>query len=479
MKQKDATMPRHYTMSIAGRSVDSADRQEIHDPATGELIGTAALADRQVLDDAVAAARAAFPAWAATPDAERKQACGRMAEILQSHAGELAELITRETGKTQSGMGAQFEIGGAIAWTQATGSFDLPTVPIRQDDANDIEMRFEPIGVCASITPWNWPLLIAVWHVMPAIRMGNTVVIKPSPNSPLNTLRMVELLQECLPAGVLNVVNGGNELGAAISEHPGIDKIVFTGSIRTGKSIMRSAAGNLKRLTLELGGNDAGIILPGTDVSELVEPLFWGAFLNSGQTCAALKRLYVHEDDYDAVCAVLTDYAAKIPMGNGMEEQNLLGPLQNAAQLGIVEDLVADAKAAGCRVLCGGERMDSPGYFFPITLLADAKDGMRVVDEEQFGPVLPIVKYTTVDEAVAAANGLEFGLAASVWGSDPELIDATIDRLEAGTVYLNKHADIAPDSPFGGIKQSGVGVEFGIEGLKAYANIKLVNRAKR
>lgn len=470
-------MSKTFPMTIDGQSVVTANTQEIFDPATRELVGLAPVGSVSDLDSAVAAARRAFPGWGATDDTDRQQACRDIAAVIESHAGELAELITRETGKTQSGMGAQFEVGGAIAWTQATAEMALPSQAIRQDDSSDIELHYEPIGVCGSITPWNWPMMIAIWHIIPAIRTGNTVVIKPSPNSPLNTLRLVELIQSILPAGVLNVVSGGNDIGAAMSSHLGIDKIVFTGSIPTGKAIMRSSADSLKRLTLELGGNDAGIVLPSTDVSALAEGIFWGAFLNSGQTCAALKRLYVHSNDYDAVCQALVAFNANIPMGNGMEEKNLLGPLQNEVQYQKVARLVEEAKADGCRILSGGAVSDDPGFFYPVTLIADAKDGMSVVDEEQFGPILPIIRYDDLDEAIAAANGLEYGLAASVWGTDGDLTAETARKLQAGTVYINKHADIAPDTPFGGIKASGIGVEFGLEGLKAYTNMKVVNKA--
>ncbi len=470
-------MSKTFPMTINGESLETVDATDVLNPATEQVVGRAPIGTVDHVDKAVAAARAAFPAWAAKSDEERQQACRDMAAAIEANFPELSQLVTEETGKTQSGMGAQFEVGGAIAWTQATAEMALPTEAIRQDETSDIELHYEPIGVCGSITPWNWPLLIAIWHVVPAIRMGNAVVIKPSPNTPLSTLRLGELLQDTLPPGVLNVVSGGNEVGAAISSHPDIDKLTFTGSTPTGKAIMRSSADSLKRLTLELGGNDAGIILPGSEIKPLIEGLFWGSFINSGQTCGALKRLYVHEDQYEEVCEALVAFSTNIPMGNGMDEANLLGPLQNKMQFDIVDRLVEDAKVQGCRILCGGEAPDAPGYFYPITLIADATDGMQVVDKEQFGPCLPIIRYTDLDEAIAAANGLEMGLCASVWGQDGELLASVAKRLQAGTVYINKHAELAPDTPFGGIKSSGIGVEFGIEGLKAYTNIKILNKA--
>lgn len=467
---------RHYDMTIAGKPVSGAGYADIINPADGEeIVGRAALGTLEDLDRAVAAAAEAFTSWSATNDEERAAACIRIAEVISEHAGEMAELVTREQGKPLKGAGSEFEIGGCSAWAQATAAFRLAPKVLREGDAGRVEVTRVPLGVVGSITPWNWPALIAVWHILPAIRTGNTVVIKPSPYTPLNTLRLVELMNRVLPPGVVNCVSGGNELGAAMSRHPGIAKIVFTGSIQTGRRIMEASAANLKRLTLELGGNDPGIVLDDADPAEIAQGIFWGAFLNSGQTCAALKRLYVPDALYDAVCAALVELARSTPMGNGLEEGTALGPLQNAAQFDKVRDLVETARAEGAQVLCGGAPLGK-GYFYPATIIGDARDGMRIVDEEQFGPVLPVIRYTSLDKAIEAANGLEYGLAASVWSSDPARAREVATRIEAGTVYINTHADIAPDVPFGGVKQSGLGVEFGEPGLEAFTNIKVYHR---
>jgi acyl-CoA reductase-like NAD-dependent aldehyde dehydrogenase len=313
---------------------------------------------------------------------------------------------------------------------------------------------------------------------MPAIRVGCTVVLKPASYTPLSTLRLVELLNDVLPPGVLNVVSGSSDIGNAMSAHKEIDKMVFTGSIPVGQTIMGRAASNLKSLTLELGGNDAGIILPGTNITPLLEPLFWGCFINAGQTCAALKRLYVHEDDYNTVCEKFTEYVSKIPVGDGLDETHLIGPLGNAPQLEIVKQYVDDAKKQGARVLCGGEPASGPGYFYPLTLVADVTDDMDLVKEEQFGTALPIIKYSTVDEAVARANALDVGLGGSAWSNDPAKAKEVAMRLEAGTVWVNAHGKLHPMAPFGGVKLSGVGSEFGLEGLKAYTVNQVVSVAK-
>jgi acyl-CoA reductase-like NAD-dependent aldehyde dehydrogenase len=464
-------------MTIGGRVVPAASYREICNPANGSVVGLCPVGTTEHLEQAVVAAESAFASWRHTTDKQREAACQTIAKIVTDNARELSVLLTQEQGKPLKGLGSEFELGGCAAWAGYTASLSLPVKVIEDSPAKHIEMHREPVGVVGSITPWNWPLMIAIWHVVPAIRTGNTVVIKPSPFTPLGTLRMIELIAAALPPGLINVIAGGDDIGAALSRHERIRKVVFTGSIATGKKVMASAAPTLKPLTLELGGNDAGIVLPDVDMAKLVEPMFWGAFINSGQTCGALKRLYVHASVHDKVCQALVDYGSKIPMGDGMNEQNVLGPLQNERQFKKVIDLVEDAKTRGGKVLLGGEPIKGPGYFYPVTFVSNVTDGIRLVDEEQFGPVLPIIRYVDLDDAIRCANGTEFGLDASVWGSDKTQLSAVASRLEAGTVFVNKHADIAPNVPFGGIKCSGLGVEFGEEGLEAYTTIKIINAA--
>jgi acyl-CoA reductase-like NAD-dependent aldehyde dehydrogenase len=316
--------------------------------------------------------------------------------------------------------------------------------------------------------------MIAVWHILPAVRTGNTVVIKPSPFTPLSTLRLVELMNEVLPAGVVNAVSSDDRkssIGGAMSAHPDIRKIVFTGSINTGKKVMASAAETVKRLTLELGGNDAGIVLPDVDPAAIAEGLFWGAFINNGQTCAAMKRLYVHESVYEEVCRVLTDYARNIPVGDGQNEGSILGPIANQMQFDKVKRLVDAGKQRG-RVLLGGE--PGKGLFFPPTLIADLGANDPLVFEEQFGPALPIIKYSNLEDAIAQANDSPNGLGGSVWSQDIVKAKEVASRLECGSVWINKHGAIQPNAPFGGVKSSGCGVEFGEEGLAEYTDIQVV-----
>jgi acyl-CoA reductase-like NAD-dependent aldehyde dehydrogenase len=450
--------------------------REILDPATGEVVGRAPVRSVEDLDAAVAQARAAQPAWGARSDQERIDLLLRAANAVEAAAEPLAELLSREQGKPLNGPNARFEVGACAAWLRATAATRMPGETVVDDADTHAELRYRPVGVVGAIGPWNWPMMITVWQVAPALRMGNTVVVKPSEYTPLSVLALVEVLNSVLPDDVLAAVAGDREVGARLSSHPDVDKLMFTGSTATGQAIIRSSADTVKRLTLELGGNDAGIVLPDVDPRAIAEGLFWGAFINTGQTCAALKRLYVHADIYDDVCAALVDTARAMPMGRGLDEQNVLGPLQNRAQYDIVARLVDDARDAGARILVGGDPdPDAPGYFYPTTLVADIDNDNPMVAEEQFGPALPIVRYENLDDAVAMANALEVGLGASVWSKDRDAARTVAARLEAGTVWINSHGGVHPMIPFGGVKKSGYGLEFGVEGLKAVAVPQVIN----
>jgi acyl-CoA reductase-like NAD-dependent aldehyde dehydrogenase len=466
-----------YSLTIGGKAVTTAKTFNVLNPADESIVAACPEATTALVDEAVQSARRAFPGWAALPDAERVAKLNAVADLIEKHHQELSQLITREQGKTQTGPGANLEAGGAVAWTRVTAGLTLPEEIIQDDKTGKIVLRRKPVGVVASITPWNWPMMIAVWHIMPAIRVGCTVVIKPSPYTPLSTLRLVELMNQVLPPGVVNTVTGGVDIGNHLTNHPGVDKIVFTGSIATGKKVMGSAAQTLKRVTLELGGNDAGIVLPGTNIEPLLEKLFWGCFINAGQTCAALKRLYVHEDQYDDVVKQFAAFVAKIPVGNGLDPQNLIGPVSNKMQLDKVAAYVDDARERGATIVTGGVLPEAPGFFYPLTVISGASDDMRVVKEEQFGPVIPIVKYKTVDEAIERANSLDVGLGGSVWGNDPEEAARLASRLECGTAWVNQHGSLHPMAPFGGVKRSGIGIEFNVDGLKEYTTVQVVNVA--
>ncbi len=466
-----------YALTIGGKAAPVSGTFDVINPADGSLVAACPLGTPALIDAAVESARRALPGWSSLADAERVAKLMAIADLIEKHHQELSELVTREQGKTQSGPGANLEVGGAAAWTRVTAGLSLPEETIQDDAKQRIVVHRKPVGVVGSITPWNWPLMIAVWHVMPALRVGCTVIIKPSPFTPLSTLRLVALMNEVLPPGVINAVTGGPEVGERMAQHPGIDKIVFTGSIPTGKKVMGGAAQTLKRVTLELGGNDAGVVLPGTKIEPMLEKLFWGCFINAGQTCASLKRLYVHADDYEEVVEKFAAYVEKIPVGNGLDPKSLIGPVSNQMQLDKVSAYVEDARKRGARIVTGGVRSKGPGYFYPLTLIADATDDMRVVSEEQFGPVIPIIRYQTVDEAFRRANSLEVGLGGSVWGNDAQEAAQYASRLECGTAWVNQHGVLHPLAPFGGVKCSGIGVEFNVDGLKEYTTVQVVNVA--
>ncbi|MGO2262438.1 aldehyde dehydrogenase family protein [Halomonas sp.] len=449
---------------------------EVINPADESVIGEGQQASTGQLDKAVDAARKAFANWRETSESARCTLMHTIADRLETHADELARIIVLEQGKPL--VVAKGELQGAVAWTRYNADVKIPVKVFEDNEQKRIEGHRKPLGVVASITPWNWPLMIAIWHIMPALRTGNTVVCKPSGLTPLNTLRLVEIINEVLPAGVVNMVTGEREIGEAISRHKGIDKVIFTGSTPTGQNIMANAASNLKRLTLELGGNDAGIVLPDADIDAIAEAIFNTAFVNMGQTCAALKRLYVHEDLYEALCDKLAELAQAQRVGDGLVEGTTFGPVQNAQQFKLIVDLVEDAKARGGRVLSGGARVFDKGYFYPPTIVADVSNGVRLVDEEQFGPVLPVIRYRDIDEALAMANDCSFGLGGSVWSGDPDAAKSVATRLECGTVWINNHAEVLPHAPFGGCKLSGVGVEFGVEGLLEYTQLQVISMPK-
>lgn len=470
-----------YALIIDGKKVTTQDTFDVLNPATEEVVAQCSAATPEHVDQAVAAAQQAFKSWSQVDMATRQQKINEIADKIEANFNELAALITQEQGKPLqafAGLGAGFEVGGCVAWCRYTATQDLKVEVLQDDDQGRVELHRKPLGVVGSITPWNWPLMIAIWHVIPAIMTGNTVVIKPSSMTPLSTVRFVELANEVLPAGVLNIVTGEGGVGRVITGHPGIRKIVFTGSTPTGKGIMKGAADTLKKLTLELGGNDAGIVLPDVDVAEIAPKIFATSFINSGQTCAALKRLYVHEDIHDQLCEALTQIAQGVKLGNGMDDGIDFGPVQNRAQLDIVRELADDARANGARFLTGGEEMSGPGYFYPLTLVADVSDGCRLVDEEQFGPILPIIKYSDIDEVIERSNNNPNGLGGSVWSKDIEKAKTIAARMECGSVWINGHALVKPHVPFGGVKDSGLGVEFGQQGLEEYTNIQAVHIEK-
>ena len=455
----------------------SEQQAEVINPATKAVFKRVALSDLKDVDQAVKVAQNAFQAWSKLEQAERGKLLHKVADGIEAAQAELAEMIVAEQGKPLPL--AMIEVGGAIGWTRYHAELEIPVEVLEDSPQRRVEVQRQPIGVVASITPWNWPLMIACWHIMPALKAGNSVVIKPSTFTPLSTLKLVEIINQALPVtGAVSLVLGEKEVGEALVQHQAVNKVVFTGSTPVGKRIASLVASNLKKVTLELGGNDAGIVLKGANISKIAEPIFNTAFINMGQTCAALKRLYVHRSQYDALSDALAELAMSQKVGDGMEEGISFGPVQNAAQFNKVSELIDDAKAAGAEVISADLDAGLNGYFLAPTIVKGANASMRVVSEEQFGPVLPIIVYDELDEAIAQATETDFALGGSVWGEPGEDMDYVVNQLDSGTVWVNNHAEVLPHVPFGGNKSSGFGVEFGLEGLLENTVRKVVNQAK-
>jgi acyl-CoA reductase-like NAD-dependent aldehyde dehydrogenase len=454
-----------YTMTIGGEAVRGAATIDVVNPATGQVFAAAPDCGRDQLDAAVAAARKAFKTWRKVPIEERQALVRKAGETLLAHAEELGRLFTQEQGRPVDA--ARQEIQGAGGWLQAVSKM-TPPVHVSEDSATQfIETRYVPLGVVCAIAPWNFPVSLAMWKVAPALVAGNTMVLKPSPFTPLCTLKIGELFRDIFPPGVFNVISGGDDLGPWMTGHPGFDKISFTGSTETGKRVMESASKDLKRLTLELGGNDAAIVMPDVDLDAVAQKIFFGAFFNTAQICVATKRLYVHEDVYDGLRDRLAGIAAAVKVGDGGEQGTVLGPIQNKRQYDRVMDLLADAKANNLTLIQGGA-VPEGGYFVPVTIVDNPPEASRVVQEEAFGPILPMLKFANIDEVIDRANDSEYGLAGAVWSKDLDQAMSIARRMETGTVWINQNLNLRPDTPFAGRKNSGFGIENGMDGLLEY-----------
>lgn len=458
-------------MTIDGRKVAGADTYGVVNPATGEIFAEAPQCSETELEDTMAAASRAFRSWR-RDDSARRAALLRAAEIVAVHAEELGRLVTMEQGKTLAN--AIREANGAAARLRYTAGLEIRSDVVHDQDAVRVEVGHRPYGVVAAITPWNYPVIVAAGKIAAAVRAGNTVVLKPSPFTPLATLRLGEILQDAFPAGVVNVISGGDELGKSMVRHPAVRKISFTGSTEAGKHILAAAVPDMKRATLELGGNDAAIVLDDVDPAAIAPKLFWGAFQNSGQVCTAIKRLYVHERVFQPLAQALTELARTVRVGDGLDPASELGPVSTEPQLRRVEELVADAKASGGRLRVGGARIGPRGYFFAPTLFEELTDKSRLVAEEQFGPVLPLLPYTDIEDAIERANATQYGLSGSLWSSSAERALALAAQLDCGTVWINQHLVVVPASPIAGHKWSGFGVENGSLGLMELMQVQTV-----
>ncbi|MEH6828413.1 aldehyde dehydrogenase family protein [Parasphingorhabdus sp.] len=471
-------MVTQYKNLINGEMVSTSQMLDVVNPANEEVIGQVPACGAAELDQAVAAARAAFKAWSKKPIEDRRKVVQAIAAVINENNDELFRLLTAEQGKPHAQ--AQGEIAGAAYMAGSQATLDIEDEINEDSDERFSRTRRVPVGVVAGIVPWNFPVMMAVQKIAPALLSGCTIVLKPSPFTPLTTLRLAELIKDVAPPGVVNIITGEDSLGPLMTSHPNIDKITFTGSTATGKKIMEGASKDLKRITLELGGNDASIVLPDANVEKVAEQLFWSSFTNAGQICVAAKRIYIHEDIYDELSAAIAAFAKNVKVGDGAQQGTAVGPIQNKKQYERVLELIKDAKDNGYKFLVGGEAQDEsiPGYYVPITILDNPPEDARIVAEEQFGPVMPLMKFSTTDEVIARANNSEYGLAGAVWTANPEEGVRVAEQLETGTVWVNEFLHLSPFAPFGGHKQSGFGAEYGKEGLLEFTYPQVITVKK-
>lgn len=470
-------MVTQYKNLINGELITTDDWLDVVNPANEDVIGRVPACGSEQLDSAVIAAREAFKTWRHTSFEERQAACMAISGAIKENAEELYRLLTSEQGKPHEQ--AKGEIYGAAGMSAAQATLKLEEVVNEDSDQRLSRTRRVPVGVVGGIVPWNFPVMMAIQKIVPALMSGCTIILKPSPFTPLTTLKIAELIADKVPAGTVNIITGEDSLGPLITAHPGIDKITFTGSTATGKKIMEGASADLKRITLELGGNDASIVLPDANVEKVAEQLFWASFSNAGQICVAAKRVYIHEDIYDELSAAIADYAKTVKVGDGSQQGTGVGPIQNKKQYERVLELIQDAKDNGYKFLTGGDKDPSgTGYYVPITILDNPPEDARIVAEEQFGPVMPLMKFSTEEEVIARANASDYGLAGAVWTANPDKGVEIAEQLETGTVWVNEYLHLSPFAPFGGHKQSGFGAEYGLDGLKEFTYPQVITVKK-
>ena len=457
---------------VDGSLLAEGPRAVVLDPATGLPVGSFAIASTDVVDRAVAAAERAFPAWAADP-LGRRNAMLAAADVVAGAHAELARLLTFEQGKpiVQAGR----EVDRFARWLRYYASLELPPETLRDDNERSIVVTRRPLGVVAALMPWNFPVSLFGWKLAPALAAGNTMVARPSMSTPLTTLRLGALLQSTFPPGVLNIIAGRADTARRLVAHPTVRKIAFTGSTETGREIMAAAGPMLKRVTLELGGNDAAIVLDDVGLDAIEERLFWAAFYNSGQVCMAVKRLLVPNQMRDEVVERLAARATRSVIGHGLDPATELGPLQNEAQRDRVAQLVRSARTSGATIASGGDRVGDIGWFYQPTIVSDVAPDHPLVAEEQFGPALPVIGYDTLDAAVRMASTSRYGLGLSLWTGDPARATEIADRLAVGTVWINQHQEVLPEMPFGGANDSGIGYEGGHPGLDSYMQLRVTN----
>ncbi|OYR07770.1 aldehyde dehydrogenase family protein [Brucella grignonensis] len=468
-------MDTSYKLLIDGELIDGDGFLEVIDPAEGKAFARVPRASVKQLEAAVAAAKRAFRGWSTTPLENRRAKIVELADLIDVEREKLVRTLTREQGKPLAE--AEWEVDNTAQFMRELATIDLPVEVIQNDEQMHIELHHKPLGVVAGITPWNFPFLLNLNKLTFSTLMGNTFVLKPAPTTPITALLIGELAQKVFPAGVVNVIVDENDLGSLLTSHPDVAKVSFTGSTETGKKVYKTVSETIKRLTLELGGNDAGIVLDDVDIQPTASKIFDAAFTNAGQVCIALKRVYAHSSIYDELCDELAKLAKDATIGSGFEQGVKIGPVQNKAQFEKAQHFLKIAETDGT-IVAGGKRGVGDGYFIEPTIVRDIKDGSILVDEEQFAPILPVIRYENLDDAIESANSTTYGLGGSVWSSDLVKAREVAQQLQAGTVWINQHLHIAPHVPFGGAKESGLGADYGALGLAEYSQRVVISVAK-
>ncbi|WP_081709544.1 aldehyde dehydrogenase family protein [Mesorhizobium erdmanii] len=463
---------RNFYSLVDGSLVRDGSKLKVTNPATLGTVGAAIVPGAEVLQQAIDAAERAFVTWRAEQWTVRSSLLLALAGVLRKNVEELARLLTLEQGKPLQQ--ARNETISCAEFLEHCSGLELRSVVLNESPGAYTEQYFVPYGIVAGIVPWNFPLEAAISKIGPAIITGNSIIIKPAPTTPLATLRFGELIRDVVPAGLIQIIADDGSLGPKLVSHPSIAKISFTGSTASGKAVMTSAAQGLKRLSLELGGNDPAIVFDDVDLKRVPQAIFDAAFLNSGQVCTAIKRVYVHAAIADRFCECLAALARNAVVGDGLEDNVTVGPLQNKVQFDKVLQYLDEAEKVG-RIVVGGKAPALAGYFINPTIVTEISDEASLVKDEQFGPILPILTFTDVDDVVRRANGTPYGLTASVWSADTDRAARIARRLDFGTIWVNKHLEFNLDYPFSPCKESGFGTEGGIEGLKEYAQSRLLS----
>ncbi|KAI9167751.1 aldehyde dehydrogenase [Paramyrothecium foliicola] len=459
-----------FVQIINGKSAPTEKSRRGINPANLQEKAAVPVATPEDLDNAVAAAKEAFKTWSNTPYEERRRKVLAYADAVDALRSEFRDLLIAEQGKPT--FQADAETDATIEWIRGMAKIPLPEDVIEDDANRTVITRYTPIGVVAALVPWNFPLMLATGKIAPALLTGNVIIVKPSPFTPYGGLKLVELAQQFFPPGVVQSLSGDDHLGPWMTSHPGIDKISFTGSTATGKAVLRSASATLKRVTLELGGNDPAIVFPDVDIDKTAEKVAFFAFLNSGQICLNLKRIFVHESIYAQFREALVRQVNAFTLGDGAKEGVTHGPLQNAAQFERVKTFFSDIDKEGWDVAVGGKIQPSEGYFISPTIIDRPPETSRIVVEEPFGPIVPLLSWKDEDEVIARANDTSMGLGASVWTNDLDRAARVARQIQAGNVWVNTHFDLSPMAPFGGHKESGIGTEWGANGLKGFCNVQ-------